>query len=652
MRLSKTAVLLSLFCSLQVFAQDGGSGRTSNDQAALERLLAAEAKGQPVDRRANTNPKAGLDSAWQAGLLQRDGQLVAMENLKANDVDRQYQEKRRELFGKPDWHEKLALWCIQNKMPERARAHYFALIARNPNHEQARKFLGHVRVGNRWFDKNDMDWAKNRAQEAMDSLDRWFKPIHSVVLLLHRKDTRASQKAFKKLDEIQDPKSIHALEFFASNVDDDFAKPLVNKLTEFRSQESCLSLLRIALSTGSSELRTFVTRKIRTYPQEMYLPELLPLLQGDTEVASQIIAQPNGKLALVTLVAKELQGEKHVRKIQNMLSVASVFSSGARASLTENSKESHRKTTELAAAQFNGFRRSHTITTAETQSQNSQKMQGNAGKVVVDTPPALSYAASQSLFEQGRQAKASAARQHRITQENCESIYSLLRGLTGQDLPDKAELWWQWWTDEYERLEGTKPTYHYASTQRRDILVNTRRYAETQGAYNRDFGTTYSYFYCRCTCLVAGTLIQTSTGLKAVEKIQVGDLVAAQNIETGELSLRPVVMTTIRPPKSTVLIETENGLIEATGGHMWWVGGKGWVMARDLKPGMQLRTAKATTEVQSIKENIEPQKTYNLVVDADHSYFVGKERVLSYDNTTVKGTLRTVPGFDNATAKK
>ncbi len=44
-----------------------------------------------------------------------------------------------------------------------------------------------------------------------------------------------------------------------------------------------------------------------------------------------------------------------------------------------------------------------------------------------------------------------------------------------------------------------------------------------------------------CRCFIAGTLVLTATGYKAIEDIQVGDLVLAYDEETGEQAFKPVV---------------------------------------------------------------------------------------------------------------
>ena len=54
-------------------------------------------------------------------------------------------------------------------------------------------------------------------------------------------------------------------------------------------------------------------------------------------------------------------------------------------------------------------------------------------------------------------------------------------------------------------------------------------------------GGRLSLFARACRCFVAGTEVQTTDGLKAIEAVQVGDLVLARDEDTGEAGYRPVV---------------------------------------------------------------------------------------------------------------
>jgi hypothetical protein len=139
-------------------------------------------------------------------------------------------------------------------------------------------------------------------------------------------------------------------------------------------------------------------------------------------------------------------------------------------------------------------------------------------------------------------------------------------------------------------------------------------------------------------------MIQTETGLRAIETIRAGDLVLAQDVESGALALKPVLNTTLRPPAKTLRFTTKAGTIQATLGHYWWVDGSGWLRSKELAVGMPLHLAKGTAEIEAIEEATEEVETFNLVVADYHTYFVGPERVLSNDATELRPTMKAIPG--------
>jgi hypothetical protein len=182
--------------------------------------------------------------------------------------------------------------------------------------------------------------------------------------------------------------------------------------------------------------------------------------------------------------------------------------------------------------------------------------------------------------------------------------------------------------------------------------MSSKRYtSEYQQLYDQAYQARGVYFRAtppspsRCECLVSGTPIQTQNGLQAVESIRTGDLVLTNEVESGALELRPVIKTTIRPPTDIMKIVTDNETIQATLGHYWWVAGHGWLRTKELQEGMRLHTATGTIQVNEVQMTEEKLPTYNLVVDVTHTYFVGKNRVLSCDATDVRATTTRVPGL-------
>lgn len=147
-----------------------------------------------------------------------------------------------------------------------------------------------------------------------------------------------------------------------------------------------------------------------------------------------------------------------------------------------------------------------------------------------------------------------------------------------------------------------------------------------------------------CRRLAAGTPVWTESGLKAVERILSGDLVLSQNVETGELTYKPVLRTTIRPKGELIRILAGDQAILCSGGHPFWVAGKGWGKAREMMSGCYLHCVSGTTLVRSVKE-ADSQTTYNLVIADFHTYFVGSARILTHDNTVRAPTNAVVPGL-------
>ncbi|MCU7841781.1 MAG: hypothetical protein KZQ94_20695, partial [Candidatus Thiodiazotropha sp. (ex Troendleina suluensis)] len=132
------------------------------------------------------------------------------------------------------------------------------------------------------------------------------------------------------------------------------------------------------------------------------------------------------------------------------------------------------------------------------------------------------------------------------------------------------------------------------------------------------------------------TLVSTETGLVPITNIKIGDKVWAFNEETGEKSLQEVVhLIQGEGDKTIVDITIETGeVIQATSGHPFYVKQEAWdwIDAGQLNAGDILRDAKGgVVTVESIKEALINTSVYNLTVDEVHTFYVGKEEVLSHN---------------------
>jgi hypothetical protein len=115
-------------------------------------------------------------------------------------------------------------------------------------------------------------------------------------------------------------------------------------------------------------------------------------------------------------------------------------------------------------------------------------------------------------------------------------------------------------------------------------------------------------------------------------------LVLSENDETGALSFQPVVRIYHNPPNRTLRIKLNDDEVVCTGIHRLWVAGRGWVMARELKPGDRLRMSTGVSAVVSVSDDAE-QPVFNLRIAESHSFFVGKSGVLAHDNSDYRSNL-------------
>ena len=147
---------------------------------------------------------------------------------------------------------------------------------------------------------------------------------------------------------------------------------------------------------------------------------------------------------------------------------------------------------------------------------------------------------------------------------------------------------------------------------------------------------------CPKDCFVAGTLIKTEEGYKAIEEIEVGDKVWSWDEETGEQALKTVVQLFRNEKDVLVHIDVAGEHIQTTPGHPFYVAGKGWVKAGELKAGNELILYDGrVVEIEKVRvEKCKPVTTYNFEVEDSHTYYVTQSDVLCHNSCRGKNNLK------------
>ena len=144
-------------------------------------------------------------------------------------------------------------------------------------------------------------------------------------------------------------------------------------------------------------------------------------------------------------------------------------------------------------------------------------------------------------------------------------------------------------------------------------------------------------------CFKAGTLIACldqagKETLKPIEEIEVGDKVLAYDEETGEQGYKEVVRLFRNKTQEWHHVFVNGEEIVCTAEHPFYVDGKGFVPARELKERDNLLLSDGSkVEIESLKtEHVEiPETTYNFEVKDFHTYYVSHSNVLVHNKCGV-----------------
>jgi len=204
-------------------------------------------------------------------------------------------------------------------------------------------------------------------------------------------------------------------------------------------------------------------------------------------------------------------------------------------------------------------------------------------------------------------------------------IVPVLAEITGEKYGDNPKEWWDWWRNKNEYYTSNHPVAQ---------IYNS----------GSDFFDYTIPEQSPHSCFGKGTLVWTKTGRKAIETIEPGDLVLAQDVDSGELKYKAVLRRTVRPPSPLLKISAGDEELHATGGHVFWVSGIGWRMAKELGDNALLHGLSKTLTVRSVKP-AENSEAYNLIVADFSTYFVGDSGVLAHDISPQRPTQAILPGI-------
>ncbi len=586
-------------------ADKPGEPRPSELAARVDALLVREAN-ESIDRRAALREALSKSSTpaelhWQAGQVKWNDKWVNAEDvptLAPSARLAEYLERRDKMEPTAKQHFELAGWCRKAALPQQEQAHLFAAMYCDPSLATPAnlKRASYVQEGGRWISPDEQQAVAAYLATCRRSMQRWHARLESIRDRLVRSETERA-RAQAELAIIDDPSVLPAVDFIIAPAGSVGLETAIDFFAKFDEFESSQLLAKYAVFSNDPIARSRAARALKGREFEHFVPDMLGVLATEfepTAIRTEIFLGP---LRFVRY------GWQFKRETQQQIQVAN-FETRVWSNQYHDYEILVRRGSGLilgAREKGGGFSKA-TLVALEQQINSARRDKAIRDVKIRNTV--------ESLNEMNR------AHYQRCSQS--------LKEITDENNATAIQ-WWSWW-DAYKDVES------FAK-----IVIEVSEIEVAQ----RDIGR----IGIRRSCFRAGTLVHTARGLEPIEELHIGDLVLAQDVESGELAYKPVMLKTRRDKRPLVCVTLGDQDIVGTSGHPFWKSGTGWIKSRDLETGDLVRSVQASETVTRTQPNVATDETYNLIVADFHTYFVGQAGVLVHDVTPTAPTNAVIPGL-------
>ncbi|WP_422931832.1 sigma-70 family RNA polymerase sigma factor [Singulisphaera sp. PoT] len=541
------------------------------------------------------------------GQVARDGRWIRAEDvgrlLRPNSQTAsnlaEYNARRERMENNAEAHWNLALWCDRHGLKAESVAHLTAVTRLAPGKEMAWKRLGFQRWRGRWRTPESIA-AEKAETDAQRKADRRWLP-----LLQKYRDALAEGKvrdeAVQALAGVSDPRATNAVLAVFANGDARDQALAVQVLGQIESPASTKALALLAMAGSGATVQRAACETLARRDHHEALGLLVSLLRDPEPNRKSVVYRfqmlPIGALGPASPGVTFIEGRKG-----NLLQFYTVDESMSYVSLMNETNG------DIGMALINDAYNAWFL--------NNGSYQRRVGYQTIRQVANLNATIKDLIIEANTEM---AIVQGAVRRTN-DRLIQTLKNISGVDRDGDWQSWIRWWVED--RGYAYEPE-NYRTPQ--DTSIEQARPTVVQRLH--------------LSCFAAGTPVRTIAGLRPIETIRVGDQVLAQDPKTGELGYETVVASVTNPPDATFRVRIEDDELLATGIHRFWVAGRGWVMARDLKPGDRVRVIGGVARVTKVNP-VPSRLVYNLEVANKSSFFVGRLGSLVHDNSPVERITR------------
>lgn len=556
---------------------------------ALENELAGNnAERLSLLRQRTASSPADASARWHLGEVNVEGTWIPWSQVVDRGDRRQELHRYRAERSQRNVEVEDQLWLANDaksrNLRDEERAHLTQVVTLDPAHQQAHSRLSDIQVDGQWVSRESALRSLRAQSRWQESAERYGFEAARFTKRLRKGPARTPGMLLDAFQAWEDPERLFALEPAVGDPGDAVHEAYILWLGGFDCCEASIALARQAVFSDHAAIRVLASKTLKSRPVEDYLRELIASVKV-VSVHPEIREDKRLGLHAASLEWKDLDEVGTTRLVlRHPSDVVRTFSVWFHFDVTESRGD-----------------------TAKYHALNAHLMR---------------------MYKREAEERAVTAAFRN------ERVFRTLSTVMDRSIQSADEAW-KLWHDVADTEPGqSRVSLNYDQSWYFDGRA-PRRTKVQQGFYRQ----------YQMTCLAAGTPIQTETGPQPIETIEPGDRVLSQDIETGELSLKPVFARTRRERAKQIRLKTEDNDVVCSQGHPFWVNGIGWVQARALQPRMPLHTVLGSTEVTAVEPAGEGE-VYNLVVADAHTYFIGGENAfLSHDITHRQATNALVPGL-------
>ncbi len=494
---------------------------------------------------------------------------------------------RRELAPE---HSRLGLWCEANGLEDEALAHLHYAVALDPRRESTWRHLGYVRRDGRWMSHAQAEAADKEETVRRRAERRWTPLLRECRAALAEPSTR--DDALRRLDEVNDPLAVSAIaRVLGDATTGDVAARMLGHID---TPESTLKLAELAVVSPSAKARGAAMRALRGRDPRDYAGTLVELIRSTIKMHARPVAGPGmpGMMIVETPRVKMIRSYDAPAAFRSEELIGGFFGFDEDDGLPVAATAGQVERQEMVSPTLRRFY----LNVMKTQAARNI---AEASRKAVDSQDRMAFDIA-----------AVDAANAQVVPGNIRVAAVLRETMDAPDLADDEDAWKTWY---YDRLG-----YRYEPPAQ--VTVEVEASPQISPATITD-------------CFAAGTPVRTPEGRRAIETLKVGDLVVSQDVATGALELQPILAVHHDAPEPTLRIALESGETIATiGYHRFWLAGRGWAMARTLKPGDTLRTLAGRSRIVAISDG-PTDPVYNLDVARSRTFFVGRADALVHDNS-------------------